>query len=80
MVRLDGRRLGRGERKAGETGAEDAAALAFGPVGTLRMRFLAFRGRLGGDGERRELLDMSSDDAFVRGERGVHSEYELGSS
>ena len=52
IVRFEGRRPGsRGERK-GETGAEVAAALALGPVGTLRLRFLAFRGRLGGDGER----------------------------
>jgi hypothetical protein len=81
IVRLEGLRPGRrGERK-GETGAELAAALALGPVGTLRLRFLAFRGRLGGDGERWDALDGSSgEDALVRGETGVHSEYELGSS
>ena len=74
-VRLGGRRPGsRGDRK-GETGAEAATALALGPVGTFRLRFLAFRGRLGGDGERCEDLDTSSgDDVFVRGDKGVHSE------
>ena len=74
-VRLGGRRAGsRGDRK-GETGAEAAAALALGPAGTFRLRFLAFRGRLGGDGERLEGRDISSaEDVFVRGGTGVHSE------
>jgi len=57
IVRFDGRRLGsRGERK-GEGGAEvDDKVFLRGPASTLRLRFFAFRGRFGGDGDR---LDWS---------------------
>lgn len=53
MVRFDGRRLGRRGDRKGEAGAEVEAELFLGgPVGTLRLKFFAFRGRLGGDGDR----------------------------
>ncbi len=52
IVRFDGRLLGsRGDRN-GEAGAEADAELFWDPAGTLRLRFLAFRGRLGGDNDR----------------------------
>ena len=55
IVRLDGRREGsRGDRK-GDAGAEPGKELAFVPAGTLKLRFFALRGRLGGDGDRRDV-------------------------
>jgi hypothetical protein len=52
IVRFDGRLLGnRGDRK-GEAGAEAGVELFWGPDATLRLRFLAFRGRFGGDDDR----------------------------
>ena len=57
MVRFDGRRGGgrgdRGDRgdRNGDAGAEVDDVLFIEPVGTLRLRFFALRGRLGGDGD-----------------------------
>ena len=53
MVRLEGLRDGnRGDRK-GEAGAEVGKfGVFFVPGGTLRLKFLALRGRFGGDGDR----------------------------
>jgi len=71
MVRFDGRRVGsRGDRK-GEAGADIGSETPVDPGGTLRLRFFAFRGRLGGEGERCGLLKASS--GVVVGDTGVHS-------
>ena len=52
IVRLDGRRVGnRGDRK-GEAGAEIGTVLFLVPAGTFKLKFLALRGRFGGDDER----------------------------
>jgi hypothetical protein len=54
IVRFEGRRVGnRGDRN-GDAGADIGREVAFEPAGTLRLRFLAFRGRLGGEGDRCE--------------------------
>ena len=72
MVRLDGRREGsRGDRK-GDEGAEPGRELAFVPAGTLRLRFLALRGRLGGEGDRREASSLYTSSGMV-GETGFQS-------
>jgi len=61
MVRFAGRRRGGledlGDRN-GEGGAE--VEMLFLAVGTLRLRFLVFRGRFGGDGDLWELLGKPS--------------------
>jgi hypothetical protein len=65
MVRFEGRLLGnRGERK-GEAGADVDPGVFLGTAGTLRLRFLAFRGRLGGDGDRCELSGNTSSGIVV---------------
>lgn len=73
MVRLDGRREGsRGDRK-GDAGADPGKEIAFAPGGTLRLRFLALRGRLGGEGDRRDASSLYTSSGIVVGETGVHS-------
>lgn len=62
MVRLEGLREGsRGDRN-GEAGAEVGSAVFFTavPTGTLRLNFLALRGRFGGDGDRWEEFEEFS--------------------
>jgi hypothetical protein len=52
MVRLEGLRVGSLGDRNGDTGAEVEEVLLFlvvSPNGTLRLRFLALRARLGGD-------------------------------
>jgi|SRR5579859_6613018 len=72
IVRLDGRREGsRGDRN-GEAGADPGKELAFVPTGTLRLRFLAFRGRLGGERDRRDPPSMYTSSGIV-GETGFQS-------
>ena len=58
MVRFEGRRVGnRGDRK-GDAGADIGSDVVgtLDPGATLRIKFLAFRGRLGGEGERCDAL------------------------
>ena len=72
IVIFDGRLSGsRGDRK-GEGGTEVDARLFSGPARTLRLRFLTFRGRFGGDGDRGDVSPYVSSTDFIDGERGVH--------
>lgn len=61
MVRLEGLREGsRGDRN-GEAGADVGSAGFFVvPGGTLRLKFLALRGRFGGEGDRCEEFEEFS--------------------
>lgn len=73
MVRLDGRREGsRGDRN-GEAGADPGKKLAFVLAGTLRLRFLALRGRLGGEGDRRDAPPSLYTSSGIVGESGFQS-------
>lgn len=72
MVRLGGRLLGNLGDRNGEAGAEVDERLLIEPGGTFRLKFFAFRGRLGGDGDRRKAsLYISS--GMATGDRGSHS-------
>jgi hypothetical protein len=75
MERLEGRLFGnRGDRK-GDAGAEVDGRYVLGAAGTLRLRFFAFRGRFGGEGERWEVSPNISS-GIVVGDIGCQSVYE----
>jgi len=52
IVRFEGLRVGKRGDRNGDDGAEIGNVVLFAPIETLRLRFFAFRGRLGGEGDR----------------------------